>query len=188
MMTRTIAGLLLAALALQGCVTTGQTANPAEPPRPWAKAADLAEQKPGAAPTRDSLEGSLWMAVDKMEKDIPGTMAQDRADIVAGQPVFVVGATDRRLRHSVQTRQTIVKGKAQRIQQGAFASTGGAGDGEQPSLGQRCRFQVDFEGAGQTGEVTAANGENFHGAASPVSRPSSSSRKQPSTSSGGSPS
>lgn len=79
MMTRTIAGLLLAALALQGCVTSGQNANPAEPPRPWAKAADLAEQKPGAAPTRDSLEGSLWMAVDKMEKDTrtSGALIQD---------------------------------------------------------------------------------------------------------------
>ncbi|MDO8605590.1 MAG: tetratricopeptide repeat protein [Phaeospirillum sp.] len=98
-----MAAVALAALAMQGCATTGQpgAGGPSPevataPPKPWAKAFDLAEQKPGVAPSRDTLEGSLWMAIEKMEQDTrtSGTRIQDKQvnDYVQGLVCKLAGA------------------------------------------------------------------------------------------------
>ncbi|MNU95406.1 hypothetical protein D3C71_854200 [compost metagenome] len=63
----------------------------------------------------------------------------------------------------VQARYGAKQRQAQGIEQGAFTSAGGAGDGEQSGTGQGFGGEVDFKWPGQGGEVFQADREDFHG-------------------------
>jgi hypothetical protein len=77
----------------------------------------------------------------------------------------------------VQARHGTEQGQAQRVEQGAFAGAGGAGDGEQSRAGQGFGGEVDFKRPGQGGEVLQADGEDLHGCSSSICTSCSSSAK-----------
>ncbi len=105
-----------------------------------------------------------------------GAATQQRTRVAGGD--FAVGVRDFGVAASVvEARHRTEQRQAQGIEQRAFAGAGRAGDREQASAGQRFGGEIDFERAGQRGQVLQANGENLHGCSPSICTSCSSSAK-----------
>jgi hypothetical protein len=108
------------------------------------------------------------IAPDEVHLRVPrgAAVAQDPAHVVGRQAVFLVRAADRHAAAIIEARRGVEERHAQRVEQRALARAGGAGDREQPGLGQRRLIQLDRERTLEAGQVAAADGDDPHASAS----------------------
>ena len=67
--------------------------------------------------------------------------------------------------HDPEPRRDVIESETKRIEETAFAGTGGATDGEKPGAAQRLASEIHRVRSGERGDVAEADAEDSHQAA-----------------------